>query len=61
MDAGSGIYLAVGEQIFEACVLRGSDHDYLSFSAWIAAGNEEPLSLVVCSNNVFTLYDTEMN
>ncbi|MGM9588079.1 MAG: hypothetical protein ACI3VA_11425 [Candidatus Limivicinus sp.] len=61
MDAGSGIYLAVGEQIFEACVLRGSDHDHLSFSAWIAAGNEEPLSLVVCSNNVFTLYDTEMN
>lgn len=61
MDAGSGIYLALGEQIFEACVLRGSDHDHLSFSAWITDMNEEPLSLVVCSNNVFTLYDTEMN
>lgn len=61
LDAGSGIYLAVGEQIFEACVLRGSDEDHLSFSAWIAAGNEAQLSLVVCSNHVFTLYDTEMN
>ena len=61
MDAGSGIYLAVGEQIFEACVLRGSDEEHLSFSAWIAAEKLEPLSLVYCSDNVFTLYDTQMN
>lgn len=61
MDAGSGIYLAVGEQIFEACVLRGSDEDHLSFSAWIAAENLASLSLVCCSDNVFTIYDTEMN
>lgn len=61
MDAGSGIYLAVGVQIFEACVLRGSDEDHLSFSAWIAAENLASLSLVCCSDNVFTIYDTEMN
>ena len=61
MDAGSGIYLAVGEHIFEACVMRGSDEEHLSFSAWIAAENLASLSLVYCSDNVFTLYDTEMN
>ena len=61
MDAGSGIYLAVGEQIFEACVLRGSDEEHLSFSAWIAAEDLASLSLVCCSDNVFTIYDTEMN
>ena len=60
MDAGTGIYLSVGDQFFEACVLRGSDEDHLSFSAWIAAENLEHLSLVCCSDKVLTLYDTEM-
>lgn len=59
-DPGSSVYLAVGEKIFEACVLRGPDDAQLSFSAWIAAENMDSLSLVLCSDNIFTIYHAEI-
>lgn len=59
-DPGSGIYVQLNGITYEACVLRGSDSDFVAFSAWLPSEPVNSLKILVYSGELLTLYDTEI-